>query len=155
MSAPKSVVKIKKGNVEYTSNVDFASYNIFELSRAAMRDVGKFLATTMRSKARKLPGSVRDKFVRYKTGGIIFKVPFDPNGLPHVEVGTTEDSWYTEEHENGSSEQPRRGIIKDTAYMNLAKIIEIESKYLSAMEDDAKALSLINEKEYSGGGDDV
>ena len=155
MSAPKSVVKIKKGNVEYTSNVDFVSYNIFELSRAAMRDVGKFLATTMRSKARKLPGSVRDKFVRYKTGGIIFKVPFDPNGLPHVEVGTTEDSWYTEEHENGSSGQPRRGIIKDTAYMNLAKIVEIESKYLSAMEDDAKALSLINEKEYSGGGDDV
>lgn len=155
MSAPKSVVKIKKGNVEYTSNVDFACYNIFELTRAAMRDVGKFLATTMRAKARKLPGSKKDRFVRYKTGGIIYKVPFDPNGLPHVEVGTTQDSWYTEEHENGSSKQPRRGIMKDTAYLNVAKIVEIESKYLSALEDEAKALSLIEEGEYSGKGEDV
>ena len=155
MSAPKSVVKIKNGNVEYISRVDFACYNIFELSRAAMRDVGKFLATTMRAKARKLPGSRKDRFVRYKTGGIIFKVPFDPNGLPHVEIGTTAESWYTDEHEIGSSKQPRRGIMKDTAFMNLAKIVEIESKYLSAMEDEAKALSLISEGEYSGEGEDI
>lgn len=155
MSAPKSVIKIKKGNVEYTSNVDFASYNIYELSRAAMRDVGRYLATLMRSAARKLPGSKKNRFVRYKTGGIIYKVPYDPNGLPHAEIGTTEDSWYTEEHENGSSKQPRRGIMKDTAYKNVAKIIEIESKYLSAMEDEAEALRLIHEGEYSGEGADV
>ena len=154
MSAPKSVVKIKKGGVEYTSNVDFVCYNIFELSRAAMRDVGKYLASLMRSKARKLPGSKKDKFVRYRTAGIIYKVPYDPNGLPHVEIGTKEDSWYTEEHERGSSAQPRRGIMKDTAYANLAQIIEIESKYLSALEDEAEALRLISEEEYSGGGDD-
>lgn len=154
MSAPKSVVKIKKGNVEYTSNVDFACYNIFELSRAAMRDVGRYLATKMRAAARKLPGSREDRFVRYKTAGIIFKVPYDPNGLPHVEVGTTEESWYTEEHERGSSKQPRRGILHDTAHMNVATIIEIESKYLSALEDEARALGLINEREYSGKGED-
>lgn len=154
MSAPKSVVKIKKGGVEYTSRVDFACYNIFELSRAAMRDVGRFLANRMRAKARALPGSKQDRFVRYRTGGIIFKVPFDPNGLPHVEVGTKEDSWYTEEHELGSSGQPRRAIMKTTAYENLAKIIEIESQYLSAMEDEARALRLISEKEYSGRGED-
>mgnify|MGYP003293613871 CR=1 FL=1 len=154
MSAPKSVVKIKKGNVIYESKVDFACYNIFELTRAAMRDVGKFLAGQMRASARKLPGSQRDRFVRYKTGGIIFKVPFNRDGLPHVEIGTTADSWYTEDHELGTSGQPRRGIIKDTAFKSLAKIIEIESKYLSALEDEAKALGLISEGEYKGGPDD-
>ena len=154
MSAPKSVVKINKNGVTYTSKVDFACYNIFELSRAAMRDVGKYLATRMRAAARKLPGSQNDRFVRYKTAGIIFKVPYDPNGLPHAEIGTKEDSWYTEEHERGSSKQPRRGILHDTAYQNIAQIIEIESQYLSALEDDAKALSLISEGEYSGEGDD-
>ena len=42
MSAPKSVVRFKKDGIEYISNVDFACYTIVELSRAAMRDVGKF-----------------------------------------------------------------------------------------------------------------
>lgn len=154
MSAPKSVVKIKKGNVIYESKVDFACYNIFELTRAAMRDVGKFLAGQMRASARKLPGSQQDRFVRYKTAGIIFKVPFNRDGLPHVEIGTTADSWYTEDHELGTSGQPRRGILKDTAYKNLAKIIEIESKYLSALEDEAKTLSLTGGGEYTGGPDD-
>ena len=151
MSAPKSVVKIKKGNVEYISSVDYACYNIYELTRAAMRDVGKFLAGQMRIEARKLPGSQEDRFVRYKTAGIIFKVPFNRDGLPHVEIGTTADSWYTEDHELGTSGQPRRGILKDTAYKNLAKIIEIESKYLSALEDEAKIQSLISGGEYTGG----
>lgn len=150
MAVPKSVIKIKKGNVTYESKVDFACYNIFELSRAAMRDVGRYLATTMRTSARKLPGSRKDRFVRYKTAAFIFKVPYNPNGLPHVEVGVPNGSWYTEEHERGSSKQPRRGILRDTAYSNIHKIIEIESKYLSALENEARALALINEGEYSG-----
>ena len=52
MSAPKSVTKLKTKNgsveVEYTSDVDATEYYIHELSRAAMRDVGKFLARTLR-----------------------------------------------------------------------------------------------------------
>lgn len=153
MSVPKSVMKIDRKGVIYTSSVDRASYTILELTRAALRDVGRYLARTMRSKARKLPGSQRDRFVRYKTAGFIFKVPWAESGLPHLEVGVTPDSWYTEEHERGSSDQPRRGILRDTAYANIAKIVEIESKYLSALEDEAEALRLIQEGEYSGGAD--
>ena len=48
MSVPKSVVKVKKNGVEYTSNVDVASYYIHELSRAALRDVGKFVRAEWR-----------------------------------------------------------------------------------------------------------
>lgn len=47
MSAPKSVTKVlkKQGKayVEYTADVDVAKYYIYELSRAAMRDVGKYV----------------------------------------------------------------------------------------------------------------
>lgn len=154
MSVPKSVMKINKKGVQYTSSVDRASYTILELTRAALRDVGRYLARTMRSTARKLPGSKQDRFVRYKTAGFIFKVPWAKTGLPHLEVGAKQDSWYTEEHELGSSKQPRRGIMRDTAFRNIAQIIEIESKYLSALEDEAAALRLISEQEYSGGGDD-
>ena len=53
MPAPKSVTKLKAKNgsveVEYTSDVDAAGYYIHELSRAAMRDVGKFLARTFKT----------------------------------------------------------------------------------------------------------
>ena len=155
MNVPKSVVKIKKGGVEYTSNVDFVRYNIFELTRAAMRDVGRFLTNRMNAAARKLPGSQRDRDVKKYTAQFRYKVPYNPNGLPFVEVGVQDNksSWYTEEHELGSSRQPRRGIMRDTAHVNLASIIEIESKYLSALEDEAAALRLISEKEYSGGGE--
>lgn len=155
MSAPKSVVKINKNGVTYTSKVDFACYNIFELSRAAMRDVGKYLANRMRYGLRMLPGSKQDKEVKKFTAGhITFKVPYNPNGLPHVEVGNTKKSWYTEEHEFGSSKMPKRGIFHKAAQDNIAQIIKIESQYLSALEDEAKALSLISENEYSGGGED-
>ncbi len=156
MNVPKSVVKIKKKGVTYTSSVDFACYNIFELSRAAMRDVGRFLTNRMNAASRKLPGSQQDKDVKKYTAQFRYKVPFNPNGLPYVEVGVQDNksSWYTEEHELGSSKQPRRGIMRDTAYANLPQIIEIESQYLSALADEAKALSLIDEGEHSGGGDE-
>lgn len=153
MSVPKSVMKLDRKGVTYISSVDRASYTILELTRAALRDVGRYLARTMRSNARKLPGSQADRFVRYKTAGFIFKVPWAQSGLPHLEVGVTPESWYTEGHERGSSDQPRRGILRDTTYANIAKIVEIESKYLSALEDEAEALRLIHEGEYSGGAD--
>ena len=155
MNVPKSVVKIKKNGVEYTSSVDFVCYNIFELTRAAMRDVGRFLTSRMNAAARKLPGSQQDKDVRKYTAQFRYKVPFNPNGLPNVEVGVQDNksSWYTEEHEVGSSRQPRRGIMRDTAHANVATIVEIESQYLSALSDEAAALRLIDEGEYSGGGD--
>ncbi len=54
MAVPKSVVRFKKNGVEYTSSVDRVNYTIVELTRAALRDVGKYLARTANSKAMKL-----------------------------------------------------------------------------------------------------
>ena len=43
-----SVVKIKKGNVEYTSKVDIAQYTIQELTRRALLDVGRYVTYNVR-----------------------------------------------------------------------------------------------------------
>lgn len=154
MSVPKSVVRFKNGNVEYTSSVDKASYTILELTRAALRDVGKFIARTANTAAMKLPGLKKSRRVRGRTSTFLYNVPWAKTGLPHLEVGVTHNTWYGEEQELGSSKQPKRQILRNSTHDNIAKIVEIESQYLSALEDEAEALRLISEEEYSGGGDD-
>lgn len=155
MAVPKSVVKINKDGVQYTSSVDKASYTLLELSRAAMRDVGKFLAYKANEKAQKLKGLKKSRRVRGKTSTFLYTVPWAKTGLPHLEVGVKHNTWYGADQEMGTSKQPRRQILRNTAHDNIATIVEIESKYLSAMEDEAEALRLINEKEYSGGGEAI
>jgi HK97 gp10 family phage protein len=154
MSVPKSVIRFRRDGVEYTSSVDRASYTILELTRAALRDVGKYVVRTANSKAMKLPGLKKSRRVRGKTSTFLYNVPWAKTGLPHLEVGVTHDTWYGEEQELGSSKQPKRQILRNSVYQNIAQIVEIESQYLSSLEDEAKALRLISEKEYSGGGED-
>jgi HK97 gp10 family phage protein len=154
MSVPKSVVRFRKNGVEYTSSVDRASYTIVELTRAALRDVGKFIARTANSSASKLPGLKKSRRVRGRTSTFLYNVPWAKSGLPHLEVGVTHGTWYGEQQELGDSNQPKRQILRKSAQENIVKIIEIESKYLSALEDEAEALRLISEEEYSGGGED-
>jgi hypothetical protein len=154
MSVPKSVVRFRRNGIEYTSSVDRASYTILELTRAALRDVGKYLARTANSAAMKLPGLKKSRRVRGRTSTFLYNVPWAKTGLPHLEVGVTHDTWYGVGQELGDSKQPKRQILRNSAQKNIAKIVEIESQYLSALEDEAKALRLISEEEYSGGGDD-
>lgn len=154
MSVPKSVVRFKKGGVEYTSSVDKASYTILELTRAALRDVGKYLARTANNEAMKLPGLKKSRRVRGRSSTFLYNVPWAKTGLPHLEVGVKHGTWYGEQQELGTSKQPKRQILRNAAHNNIAQIVEIESKYLSALEDEAKALRLISEEEYTGGGDD-
>ena len=154
MAVPKSVVRFKKGGVEYISSVDKASYTIVELSRAAMRDVGKYLARTANSGAQKLKGLKKSRRVRGRSSTFLYNVPWVKSGLPHLEVGVTHGTWYGVDQEMGTSKQPRRQILRNSAHANIATIVQIESQYLSAMSDEAAALSLISEEEYSGGGED-
>lgn len=154
MSVPKSVVRFRKGGVEYTSSVDRASYTILELTRAALRDVGKYLARTANTEAMKLPGLKKSRRVRGRTSTFLYNVPWAEKGLPHLEVGVKHGTWYGEQQELGTSQQPKRQILRNAAHDNIAQIVEIESKYLSALEDEAEALRLISEEEYTGGGEE-
>lgn len=151
MSAPKSVVKFSKNGVTYTSSVDRASYTIVELTRAALRDVGRFVSRTCNTAAMKLPGMKKSKRVRGKSSAFQYWVRKNEGDL---QVGIKHGTWYGADQELGTKNQPKRGILRNSVYDNVPTIIEIESKYLSALENEAAALAMIDESEYQGGGED-
>lgn len=151
MGLPKSVVRFNKDGVQYVSSCDKAQYTIRELTRAALRDVGKFIARRCNDAAMKLPGLKKSVRVRGRTSVFGYwarKIECD------LQVGIKWNTWYGVKQELGTSKMPRLGILKNTTYDNVAEIIKIESQYLSALEDEAKALSLIDEDDYQGGADD-
>lgn len=49
MANPPSGMKITKNGVTYQSNIDRTQYTIRELSRAALRDVGKYIVRQART----------------------------------------------------------------------------------------------------------
>ena len=157
MSIPKSVVKLKKDGIVYTSNVDKCKYYIFELSRAGLRDVGKFCTKKFResfySKFKRHTGDA-GKATRYKVySNKKTKFPRAEIGLPHAHKGNPVDGFYAYFQEVGSSKQPKLGILANVVQSNVDEIIKIESQYLSALETEARVQQLISEKEYEGDGD--
>lgn len=153
MSVPKSVIRFKKDGVQYTSSVDRASYTILELTRAALRDTGKYIVRVANTAAMELPGLQKSRRVRGKSSTFLYNVPWAKTGLPHLEVGVKHGTWYGEQQELGTSNQPKRSILRNSAHDHIPEIIKIQSQYLSALEDEAKALSLISDEEYTGGAD--
>lgn len=152
MSVPKSVVKINKNGVQYTSSVDRVSYTIRELTRAALRDVGRFVSRTCNSTAMQLPGLKKSRRVRGKSSAFQFWVRKQEADL---QVGIRHGTWYGVAQELGDSKMPKLGILRNTTYDNIPTIVEIESKYLSALESEAAALAMIgSEGDYQGGGED-
>lgn len=158
MSVPKSVIKFKKNGIVYTSSVDRVQYTLVELTRAALRDVGKYVVRTCNSAAMKLPGLRKSRRLRSRRGkksAFWYEVPWAKKGLPHVEISIEHGTWYGEQQELGTQNQPKRGILRNSVYNNIPTIVEIESKYLSALEDEATALRLIeSEQDYKGGADE-
>lgn len=142
MPMPKSVIKINKKGLQYTSNVDRASYTIKELSRAALRDVARLIKYDIRQKFNKLQG------MRKQTGR--FKGAYQHwlrSKEGDLQIGIKANTWYGVQQELGDRNQPKRDILRSSVYDNIDKIREIEGKYLSAIENENAALALINEKE--------
>lgn len=143
MGMPKSVIKIKKGNVEYISNVDKIQYALNELSRAALRDTGKFICNVFRTSFyashKRHTGRVSrftQYWVRKKETDLI--------------VGLKPNAFYGGYQELGTSKQKKEGLLRKSVEENIPKIIEIQSQYLSALENESKALSLIEENDMEG-----
>lgn len=151
MSVPKSVIKINKGGVQYTSSCDRAQYTIRELTRAALRDVGKFLCRRCNEKAQALPGMKKSKRVR---GGSSAFQYWARKKECDLQFGCKHGTWYGEQQELGTSRQPKRAFMRSTATENIAEIVKIESQYLSALEEEAAAMAMISEEEYQGGADE-
>lgn len=150
MAIPKSITKTSKdGKVTYTQSVDRVNYTIRELTRAALRDVGKYVCKQFRNayyaRFKKHSGRVgrfTQYWVKHKQKEIELQVGIKPNGF------------YGGFQELGSSKTTKYGLLTHAVQDNIATIIDIESQYLSALEDEARALSLISEGEYEGGADE-
>jgi len=141
MSLPKSNMKINKKGVTYTSNIDRASYTIKELTRAALRDVARYIRYKITAKIRELPGLKKGKRASNATGYWLRKIEGD------LQIGIKANTWYGVLQELGEKNQPKRDFLRSTVMENIDKIREIEGKYLSAIEDENAALALINEEE--------
>ena len=144
MSAPKSVVKVKKNGVDYTSNVDACEYYLFELSRAALRDVAKFVRAKWKENYyahfKKHTGDAGRAISSVVLSGAKTKYPRVEIGLKQGKI----DGFYAYFQEFGTSKTPKLGILTETLESNIAQIVEIESKYLSGLESEAAALALIS-----------
>ena len=156
---PKSVTKLNKNGVTFTSEVDKASYTLNELTRAALKDVGRFITyqcsvkvgkiNSLKGvpfKARKYFGKAYQYWVRSKETDLQVGI--------HNTKYTDKYTWFGADAELGLNKQPKRAILTTTVEENIDKIREIESKYLSAIEDELKAKSLINETEAIGSGEE-
>ena len=154
MSVPKSVVKFKKGDVTYNSNVEACQFYIHELTRAALRDVGKFI----RNKWKTVYYAYFTKHTGDAGKAVSYIVISSKTTIyPRVEVGLKtgkEDGFYAYFQEFGTSRQPKLGLLTGMVEENVNQIIEIESQYLSALnKSESEAESLCNESEYSDDGE--
>ena len=150
MPMPKSVIKIRKGGVEYTSDVDRTIYTMQELNRAALKDVAKFVKSEMRKKlkvnksidSRNLYRNVAS-WVRSRSGdlqiGVYSKDKAHSRGL--------KDPFYASFLEFGTKKMRAKPFMKVAVMENIDKIREIESKYIKYIEDEVKAKSIIDERE--------
>lgn len=145
-----SVVKIKKGNVEFTSKVEIAKYSIRELTFRAMQDVGRYIingkvrpiirATIMPPKKK---GSRSGKknympqryqyWARKKEHDLVL-------GIENKKRGAV-SAWWADQRELGTNGQPKRSVLFKAVQANIPTIVQIEAQYLSYMRSEAAALS--------------
>lgn len=155
MGMPKSVIRFKRGNqVEYVSEVDAVKYSISELTRAAMRDVGKYVTRLCNTEAMKFHGGGLRKTKRVRGKNSSFQY-WARKRETDLQVGINHDTWYGVAQELGTSKVKKRGVLRNTVYSNIPKIVEIESKYLSGLTGEAERLAnMIDEEEYKGSDDE-
>jgi HK97 gp10 family phage protein len=142
MPVPKSVVKINKNGVQYTSSVDRCKYLLSELTRAALRDVARLIKYKIRQEYNKLPGMKKNSY-RFK-GAYQHWIRKSEGNL---QIGIKHDTWYGVDQELGTNGQPKRDFLRKAVIDNIDEIRKIEGQYLSSIEQENIALGLINEEE--------
>lgn len=138
MALPKSVTKVTKDGVKFTSSVDRTNYLLVELIRAALRDVAKLIRKRMIEKLKKLPGMRRNRRIYRSTQYWVRRRESD------LLIGFKHKSWYGADSELGKKGQPARNILRSTVMENIDDIRRIEGQYLSAIEDENRAIGLID-----------
>lgn len=139
MPLPKSV-KFSRNGVEFLSNCDRIQYTLKELTRAALRDTGKYVCRETRKKIKRRTGRLAKNtqyWVRAR------------QQTPDLQVGFKPGGFYGLFQEIGTQKQPKIAALTESTENNIATIQKIQQQYLSAIGTES-AESMINEEEYSG-----
>ncbi len=139
MPLPKSV-KFKKNGVEFLSNCNRIEYTLKELTRAALRDTGKYVCREARKKIKRRTGRLAKNtqyWVRSK------------QETPDLQVGFKPGGFYGIFQEIGTEREPKIAALTTSTEGNVATIQKIQQQYLSAVGTES-AESMIDEGEYSG-----
>lgn len=148
MGLPPQATKISRNGVELTSNVDRANYLITELTRAAMRDVAKYVLKIVRANVRGINNYTRRmRYAAMRYQYWIRKKECDLQlGIENTARGAN-TAWWADQSELGTGGQPQRGFLRSAVYDNIDMIRKIEAQYLSAIEDENNAASMVDESE--------
>lgn len=147
MPIPKAV-KITSKGVEYISQVDRTKYLLVELQRAALRETGNLIRKRMLQEVRKRPGLRRGRRPPNAFQFWVRKQEVD------LQVGIRHNTWYGVDQELGTNNQPRRSILRDTTYNHIDDIRRIQGVYLSSIENENRALGLIDEDDEGENADE-
>ena len=137
MAVPKAV-KFTKNGVEYISKVDRTQYLLKELVHAANKDVGKFITreTKKKIKSRSGRGKKNTQYWARKDGSLL--------------VGYKKGGFYLGFQELGTSKQTKQAMLKNAVIGNKSEIRKIQGTYIKSIEDENKALGLVDESEEQG-----
>lgn len=139
MPLPKSV-KFSRNGVEFLSNCDRIQYTLKELTRAALRDTGKYVCRETRKKIKRRTGRLAKNtqyWVRAR------------QETPDLQVGFKPGGFYGLFQEIGTQKYPKIAALTESTENNVAMIQKIQQQYLSAIGSES-AEGMINEEEYSG-----
>lgn len=147
MPLPKSVVRNTKNGVKFTSNVNRAEYLTEELTRAALRDIGKVLRYKMIVKVNAKAGGGLRKTKRAKNAYQYWNRRRETDLIIGIKEGLKgkKTTWYAVDQELGINGQPKRDILRQTVFENINLIREIQAKYLKHIEDEILAERVIDE----------
>ena len=151
-----SVVKIKKGNVEYTSKVDIAQYTIQELTRRALLDVGRYVTYNVRKNLRTIfPFTKHHRMSERYQYWVLKKENQLILGVENLKKGA-KTAWWADQLEmdsflrpgggttqgQGGIHAPRRHLLETFVKKHIDKIVEIESQYLQTINNESTAVAL-------------
>ena len=149
-----SVVKIKRGNVEYTSKVDIAQYTIQELTRRALMDVGRYVTYNVRKNLKAaFPFTKHHRMSERYQYWVLKKENQLILGVENRKKGA-KTAWWADQLEmdsflrpgggstQGSAHSPRRHLLETFVKKHIDKIVEIESQYLKTINNESAAVAL-------------
>lgn len=149
-----SVMKIKKGNVEYTGKVDIAKYTLRELTRRALLDVGRYVTYNVRKNLKTaFPYTRSHRMAERYQYWVLKKENQLILGVENLKKGA-KTAWWADQLETnsflrpdggtsqGSPNSPRRHLLEKFVKSHVDKIVEIESQYLQTINNESAAVAL-------------